>query len=82
MTTKKSEAKSKDGLATAVLSELKSGKAVRESFYLSLENGQLTIGWISENPGEDKVHRSRILNIGESVSDANVEQSIRSQIGD
>lgn len=63
-----------------ILEKLKKSKSKRSSFYLTLEDGRLTIGWLEEQPDETKKREERYLPIGESISSANVLQSIRSQI--
>lgn len=66
----------KDDTLEVVLSRLKQSKAKKASFYLTLEDGRLTIGWLDEQPDEAKQRTERYLNIGEQCSTANIKQSI------
>lgn len=71
--------KKQDTLKT-IIQELSSSKHTRSSFYLTLEHGRLTVGWLNETPGEDKVRTERYINLGDAVSIANVKQSIEAKV--
>lgn len=76
MTTPKSKPK-KDTLET-IVEKLRKSPSDEATFYLRLKNGILTVGWVHEDPGEDRTHIQRHLPVGESVSMANIKQSIES----
>lgn len=59
-----------------VIEKLKKSTCKKSSFYVTLEDGRLTVGWIEEQPDEHKIRRERFLNIGENCTVANVKQSI------
>lgn len=62
-----------------IIKKLSSSKHTRSSFYLTLEHGRLTIGWLEETAGEDKIRTERYINLGDAVSIANVKQSIEAK---
>lgn len=78
------DASSTDGdkyaLLESIVDSLKKGGCKKESFYMTMEDGQLTLGWISEDPGERRTHQTRTLNLGERVHIANVQQSIEASL--
>lgn len=71
-----------NSLLAKIISRLRKGKHKQETFYLTLKDGRLTIGWLGETPDEEVSHSKRYLNIGERVSNANVQQSIEFDIKD
>lgn len=77
--TSKSENKN-PALLEAIVNKLQKMDAKQTTFYLSLQDGRLTIGWIGKDPDEHETITKRHLNIGERVSTHNILQSIESQL--